>query len=279
MIAAILLGALAQTGLMNAAPRVEIIVAATSVVVIGSNSARGVTASATGIPQPVIASSGTTTTITDRSPGTRVLRGTYEIVVPASATVYLRVRCTLTENDPCPNATVRVTGVKQVVYESTDGRATISDISGDVNATSLHGSVSILRVAGSVDAASQTNAINVSNARGRVVVRSITGMIALESLMAGAQATNTTGEIKLSGAVTGGARYELTTDVGQIRLYLADGAGATIDVNANPDAVRVRTQGARSTGNGERRRTVVVGNGSARVSARTLSGGVDIGRR
>ncbi len=279
MITAILLAAVAQTGLVNAVTRVEITTAATNITVTGSPSARTVTATASGVPQPVIASTGSVATISDRNPGTRVLRGTYEIVVPAAVTVFVRVGCTLTEGEPCPNATVRIAGVRNVIYESTDGRATISGISGDVEATSLHGSITIRDVRGSVNAASQTNAINVANARGRVEVRSITGMIALESLMGGGSATNTTGEIKLTGAVTAGASYNLSTDVGQIRLYFADGAGATIDVNADPDAVRVRTQGARSTRNGERRRTVVIGNGSARVSARTLSGGVDIGRR
>ena len=279
MIAINLLAALLQVS-GAASSRIDIVTSATNVIVTGSPSESAVrVATSTGVQRPSVTTSGAVTTIRDADESERIIRGTYEVVVPGGSSVSLRVRC-IVENDlPCPNATVRITAVAAVEYEGVDGNATIGSVRGDVNAASLYGTLTITDVGGKVEAASQTNAVNVRNVRGEVQVRSTTGMIALESLVGGATATNTTGEIKLSGTVGSQSRYQMTTDIGQIRIYLADGSNATIEVNANPDAINVRTKGARITSRGERRRTVIVGTGSTRISARTLQGGVDIGRR
>ena len=271
---------LAAALLLQSVSQVEIATAATDVVVIGADAAASVTAeSANGAQRPVLSVTQGVARVRDANESVRRVTGSYRITVPRSAHVVLRIRCVLEPDMPCPNAKVRIEGVASVAYQGFDGTAVISNVRGDVTAESLHGTVDVRSVGGGVSASSQTNAIRVTDVRGPSTIRSVTGMIYLQSLLGGASVTNTTGEIRLSGQVGSSARYELTTDIGQIRIALAEGSNATIEVNAPSDAVRVFTPGARVSRGGSRRRTVTIGSGSARISARTLNGGVDIGQR
>jgi hypothetical protein len=272
--------ALLQAASLTAGPTVEIVTAAEHVVVTGSASATQVDVRASGgALRPVVAATRSGFTIRDANASTDIVRSAYEITVPGSSKVTIRVRCKVVPGKPCPNATVRISGVMGVSYESFDGRAVIMDIGGDVKASSLTGSLEVRRVAGLVEASSQTNAIDVTDVAGNTTVRSTTGMIALSSIRGNVSATNTTGEIRLSGDISRRSRYELATDIGQIRLHISDTANATVDVNAPSEAIRVRIPGVLVTSSRDRQRTIIAGDGSARISARTLSGGVDIGRR
>ena len=265
--------------LAQATSQVEIVTAATDVVVIGADGQATVNAvSGEGVQRPVVSSSQGITRIRDANESLRRVNGSYRITVPRAARVTLRVRCEVEPDMSCPNSRIRIESVASVSYESFDGTAVIENVRGDVSAESLHGTVEVRNVTGKVTATSQTNAIRVTDARGPATIRSVTGMIYLQSLLGGASVTNTTGEIRLSGQVGQSARYEMTTDVGQIRIALAPGSNATIEVNAPADAVRVFSADARTSETGSRRRTIVIGSGTARISAKTLNGGVDIGR-
>jgi len=275
-----IVAAMLQASSAGAIQEVEIVTAATSVTVTGSSTVGRATVSTTGgIAAPQIVVENGVSTILDSHQATDILRGGYRVVVPSRARLTLKIRCKVSTDKPCPNSTVRIDGVASVTLGVVDGDVSIQNVTGNVEASSIHGTLTIRNVGGTVEAASQTNAVNVSDVHGATIVRSTTGMIRLSSLAGGVTATNTTGEVWLSGRVSAESRYEMTTDIGQIRIDLAPESNATIEVNARPEAITVRTPGARVTSRGERRRVIVIGKGGARVSARTLSGGVDIGRR
>jgi hypothetical protein len=264
----------------SAAPTVDIVTAVTNIEVVGSESVRATSVSASGgAPRPVTTTAGRTTMVRDADPAARVVSGAYRIEVPAGAIVSLRVRCAIETDRPCPNATVHIEGVSSVTYQSADGRAVIENVSGNVVAKTLFGFVTVRRVAGNIEAASQTAGVTVADARGSVVARSTTGMIELRSIRGGVTATNTTGEVRLAGEPASGSTYRISTDIGHIRLDLPETSNATIEVNSKENALQIRTAGARIASRAGRRATVVLGNGSAHVFAETLNGGVDIGRR
>ena len=276
----LILAALLNPQSANAATALEIITAAKRVVITGSASAREVTVRTTdGAPMPVRSLDNGSIVIRDADQTARIINGTYQISVPLNTELRIRVRCEVVEDQPCPNSSVTITNVGPVKFESVDGKVEIKRVAGDVDAATLYGSLTISSVKGSVNAASQTNAINVDSVTGSVLTRSSTGMTFITSALGGAKATNTTGEIKLAGRVLQSSEYSLTTDIGHIRIELADGSDAYIEANAPPERVRVRTAAARTLRVDRRRSIVVLGAGGTRITAETLNGGIDIGKR
>lgn len=255
----------------------DVITAAKRVVITGSSTSRDVLVRALdGAAAPSRTVNEGRVVIRDADESARIVNGTYRIIVPLNTQLRVRIRCEIVENQPCPNSTVSIENVGVVKFESVDGKAEISRINGDVHAATLHGSLTISAVKGSVVAASQTNAINVNDVTGNLVTRSITGMTSISSALGGAKATNTTGEIKLAGRVSKSSQYSLTTDIGHIRLGLADGSDATIEANAPPERITIHGPGARRTHVNGRRSIIIVGSGGARITAETLNGGIEI---
>ncbi len=193
----------------------------------------------------------------------------------------------------------------------TGSRATLSAVSGTIDASGIHGSLEVNNVSGSVDVrdvgssvsvegvsgritvANIGNDARVQNVSGRISVTGVGGTVSAETVsgsivLAGLRgdrvhATSVSGSIDFTGTVGPSARYEFETHSGRTELRLASNANAAISVetfsggvsNDYPGAVRRRNG---DSGDDQTNFDYVIGRGEGRVRAETFSGTVHISR-
>jgi DUF4097 and DUF4098 domain-containing protein YvlB len=188
-------------------------------------------------------------------------------------------------------------------------RASLSAVSGDINASGLRGRLEVSNVSGTVDVrdigaslsaegvSSRITATNISgdarveNVSGRISVTGVGGSVSVETVSGSiavravrgerVRATTVSGNIDFAGPVTASGRYEFETHSGRTDLRLASNANAAISVETFSGSVTNEYPGAvrRQNDDPEEARTnfdYVIGRGEGRVRAETFSGSVHI---
>ena len=188
-------------------------------------------------------------------------------------------------------------------------RASLSAVSGSINAAGLRGAVDVSNVSGAVDVRDLGSSLNVEGVSGRITVanvasdahvENVSGRVSLVGVGGSASAetvsgnigisgvkgdrvhvTTVSGDIDFAGTVTGSGRYEFETHSGQANLKLASNAQATISVetfsgsvsNDYPGAVRRKNS---DPDDDSTNFDFIVNRGGGRVRVETFSGSVHI---
>ena len=154
-------------------------------------------------------------------------------------------------------------GVREVNAESVSGAVRVSQVNGNLRAESVSGGVRAESVSGNVEASTVSGGIRLLNIQSRDV-----------------RSETVSGEIVYTGSIEGGGKYDFESHSGTLRLNIPRSAGANVSVetfsgDVNTDFSVVRQPGDRQRGSFE----FTIGDGRARISAQTFSGGIHINHR
>ena len=156
-----------------------------------------------------------------------------------------------------------VSGVEGgVVVASQDGRITLTDLRGTIQAKSDDGSITATRVRGD-----------------NLVLQSSDGHLKLEDVAASSlDAQTRDGSIEAHGlAIAGGAQHAvLHTGDGSIRVALATGADLTVDASTSDGHIDVDGNAASNGDSDSAQRTVRVGNGSGSLQLSSGDGSIHL---
>lgn len=194
----------------------------------------------------------------------------------------------------------------RLAIESISGTVKVTDIKGDVSASTVSGDVRITgaaRISGAktisgvveiVDAQSD-GGIETSSVSGDVLLRrvtarrlnagSVSGHIKLEELQCDrVSASTTSGSITFSGPLARNGRYELNGFSGDVRVILTGNTGFEVDANTFSGHINAEvpiTSRGSAPGDGARRKSLngTFGDGSAVLDLTTFSGSIVISKR
>ena len=143
---------------------------------------------------------------------------------------------------------------------------------------SVQGAVAVERTKGRVDAHTFNDSIHLADITGDVTAETINGGITLERIDASSVDVSTVnGEISYDGTIKDGGLYRLTSHNGPIDVALADRTNATVTVRTfNGDVTS--TLPVKIEQADKHRRTLTIGNGSARIEIESFNGGISLHR-
>jgi DUF4097 and DUF4098 domain-containing protein YvlB len=190
-------------------------------------------------------------------------------------------------------------------------RVSITNISGSVTATGLHGDLSVDVVSGDIEISNSTHLVNVKSLSGdttitdvesdgnlsvgavsgdltflrvkvrRLSVNVISGDVVATDVSAdGVELTSMSGSVQYSGPIARNGRYQLQAHSGDIRIAIGGNVG--FDLRAETFSGQIRADSGielKSPTSSRRSLRGTVGDGSAVVVATTFSGNVIISRR
>lgn len=167
-----------------------------------------------------------------------------------------------------------------VNLNSVSGDITLDCGADDVMVQSVSGDVNVTNVRGTLEAGSTSGDVDVSNARGSVNAHSVSGDISLDGIEGreiGAETVS--GSIEFAGRMADNGRYRFEAHSGDVTVRAAGSLNATISVTTfsgdfESDFPIVLTPGRRI----QREWEFTLGNGGARVTLRSFSGGIYLRR-
>lgn len=198
---------------------------------------------------------------------------TYDVTVPVGS------RATLS----AVSGSINASGVH--------GRIEVSNVSGKVNVRDAGSSLSVEGVSGDITIATVGGDTHVENVSGRVSITGAGGSASVETVSGDiilngvrgdrVHATSVSGDIDFAGPAKGTGRYDFETHSGRTNLKLASNANTTISVETFNGSVSNDYPGAtrRRSSDPDDDTTVyeyVIGSGEGRVRAETFSGSVHI---
>ncbi|MDP3772728.1 MAG: DUF4097 family beta strand repeat-containing protein [Gemmatimonadales bacterium] len=188
------------------------------------------------------------------------------------------------------NTPVEVTAISSDIdIDGVCGAVNLNSVSGDITldcgaddvmVQSVSGDVSVTNVRGTLEAGSTSGDVDVSNARGSVNAHSVSGDISLDGIEGreiGAETVS--GSIEFAGRLAQNGRYRFEAHSGDVTVRAAGSLNATISVSTfsgdfESDFPIVLTPGSRV----QREWEFTLGNGGARLTLRSFSGGIYLRR-
>jgi hypothetical protein len=239
-----------------------------------------VVASATGVPSLQFDASSSHVTLEQvktswrgNQGGDGIGRATYDVTVPASA----RASLSAVSGD------INASGMRgRLEVSNVSGSVDVRDVGASLSAEGVSSRITVVNVAGDVRIENVSGRISVSGAGGSVNVETVSGPIALSGVRGErVHATSVSGGIDFAGPVTSSGRYEFETHSGRTELRLASNANAAISVETFSGSVSNDYPGAvrRRNSDPDDDRTnfdYVIGRGEGRIRAETFSGSVHI---
>lgn len=164
----------------------------------------------------------------------------------------------------------------EVSLETSNGRISAADLRGVARLRTSNGPVVVERLAGTVEIRTSNGRIEVKDAEGVVDAETSNGAI----VVAGAVLAQTgrfrtsNGAVDLRARLAEGASYEVRTSNGEVRLVLID-PDVQLDVATSNGQIELETEVA-ATEIGRSRLAGRIGQGAARLSARTSNGDITV---
>lgn len=192
----------------------------------------------------------------------------------------------------------------EVDAELVSGDITVRGASGRTAVTNVSGDIIVSDVDGPLRVGAMSGEISLTDVRGPVEVSSNSGDVSMRGMTANAiQVQVVQGEITFDGTLSPTGKYEFGTHSGDVRLYLADNAKGTLELQSftgslhstypmvlQPDSnisgsamtrsfsSSGRQLGARALGLSQRQRLDFGGGGGAHVVVSTFNGDVHVSR-
>lgn len=150
--------------------------------------------------------------------------------------------------------------LRRLTIESVSGSQKIDDVSGDVRADAVSGRIEMNNITGDIEAESVSGRLMMLDVKSKFV-----------------KAGSVSGRVGFAGPIDPAGRYEFESHSGSIRLAVPENTGALLRVETFSGHVEsdfpVTLQPNRS---GQNRFEFQIGNGTARISAETFSGSINI---
>jgi DUF4097 and DUF4098 domain-containing protein YvlB len=198
---------------------------------------------------------------------------TYEVTVPTN------VRATLS----AVSGSIQATGVHGAMdVSSVSGRVDIRDAGATVAVEGVSGPITVVNVAGDLRVESVSAPLTVSNVGGTLSSETVSGRIDIQGVRGPrVRATTVSGAIDYAGGLAPSGRYDFESHSGRTTLRLPSNTSATLSVDTFSGAVSSEYPGAvrRTNSDTDEDNThyeYVLGKGDARVHIETFSGRVII---
>jgi DUF4097 and DUF4098 domain-containing protein YvlB len=197
----------------------------------------------------------------------------YEVTVPAGVRVLMRTT----------SGTLIARGVRgDIEAHNISGRVELSDIAGLADIASVSGQVAGANLNGGLRADVTSGEVNVSGAEGEIVIDNSSGTITLSGIRSTSVRVETmSGSVSFQGTIESAGRYEFTAHSGSIKLILPPSVGALLTAATYTGSITSEFTPPPQTmrrGDHEKRLELLLGDGSARITAETFSGAIIIGR-
>jgi DUF4097 and DUF4098 domain-containing protein YvlB len=188
------------------------------------------------------------------------------------------------------NGEIKAEGVEgELVLHSANGEIEVKGAPREAFLETMNAEIEFEGERSEVVARTLNGEIDLEGVTGRVEASTISGQIHVEGdAIEHAELRTMSGEIELDSSLAPGARVEAKTYSGQVRLRLPEQTSARFDVQSFSGGIQSdfssqtfdveEDDGGWRYGPG-RRRSFVVGEGDARISIESFSGGVKIERR
>ena len=162
----------------------------------------------------------------------------------------------------------------RVVVTAAAGDVAVRDVLGGVTLKTTSGDISVKRAAGSITAEAASGDVNVTGMEPvSLEIRAVSGDVrARAPRFDGVGIETVSGDVELAGMFMPGRQHVVSTVSGDVELALV--GGLTLAVRTVSGSVDCEHPDRRD-GDG-RRRPLVIGDGSAQLSVRTMSGDVDV---
>jgi DUF4097 and DUF4098 domain-containing protein YvlB len=197
----------------------------------------------------------------------------YDVTVPTG------VRATLSS----VSGSIDASGVRGPVEVSTvSGSARLRDLGSTLNVEGVSGDITITNVASDARVENVSGRISLTGIGGSASAETVSGSIVVAGVRGDrVHATSVSGDLDFAGAVSPTGRYDLETHSGTTRVRLASNANVAISVetfsgsvsNDYPGATRRRNSDSDDDGTNYE---YVIGRGSGRLHIETFSGSVHI---
>ena len=237
-----------------------------------------VVASTTGEPSLQFDASSTHVTLEQASPWRRGNRdrvgsATYEVTVPAGA------RASLSS----VSGSIDASGIR--------GPLEVNTVSGPLDARDIGSSLSVEGVSGRISVTNVGTEARIENVSGRISVAGVGGSLTTETVSGSTRisgvkgdrvhSTSVSGDIDFTGLVNGSRLYEFETHSGRAELRLLSNSSAAVSVETFSGSVSNDYPGAvrRRNGDSDDDQTnfdYTIGHGDGRVRVQTFSGSVHI---
>lgn len=192
---------------------------------------------------------------------------------------------------------VRVPRRARVWVKSATADISVDGVSGEVDVASVSGAVTVAgapalltaeSMDGDVDVTARARVTRVRTAGGDVTLRGAAGDVSVTSVSGGirlldsdlavGRVESVSGAVVFRGAIARGGTLDLQTHDAAIEVSLAQGQGAIVDVSAFGGTISNAIPGVVAQASKGKPTRYEVGNGDARVSVRSLKGGVRLRR-
>ena len=173
-----------------------------------------------------------------------------------------------------PDLDVRVPRRATIVVEASSSDLTAEDLSGEQQFRTASGDIDLARVSGTVaiEAASGDVAL-LATGELRLRARTVSGDLKVRAgRLTEVSATTTSGDLAIAGELAPEGTHKIETVSGDTILALAGGARIEVSTVTGDVSADVPHRSERADG----RRVVVVGDGRARLVARSMSGDIQI---
>ena len=177
-----------------------------------------------------------------------------------------------------------VRGVKgEASLETLSGHITLSDAVGKVNLESVSGNIEAENLKGDVLAESVSGRVTIRNVDGDVTTESVSGSVLISGASARrVRAETVSGSLSYDGPIEPAGDYSFTTHSGSLTLAVPNNAGATVSLetfNGSVDSdFPVTLEAGANRGDGESQFEFRIGDGRARITLETFTGGIRIQR-
>lgn len=176
---------------------------------------------------------------------------------------------------------ITVTGARGSIDAKTlAGDVVITGGTDYVNASSVEGIVSITDARGKTTVKAVNKGVTLKNCAGAVVVEGVNGNITLEGIDSDdVEVSTLNGQIRYDGTIKDRGQYRFGAHTGGLSIAIPERANVTLSVVTYGGGLRSDfTLPVTDTPSERRRRTIVLGTGSARIDAESFQGGVRLRR-
>jgi len=228
---------------------------------------------AVGIEVPISVSVSTTGGLV-RVVATQPPRGGAQVTYDVRVPVWLPVSLNGVQ------AAISVEGTaSDVSVETVRGSVQIVGGNGRIAVRSVEGAVTVEGARGRIEASSVNQNVRVSRSSGEVHAETVNGSVTLDRVeSAELYASAVNGSVDFVGPILNGGRYRLSSHNGRVRVSVQEAANATATVSTYNGEFRSAFPISLTGTSGDRRRTFVIGTGSARIEASSFNGNVEFVR-
>ena len=171
----------------------------------------------------------------------------------------------------------------EATLETLNGNITLSDAVGKVTLESVSGRIEAENLKGDVHAESVSGRVTIKNVDGDVIAESVSGTVAIGGASSRqVRAETVSGSLSYDGSIESAGDYSFTTHSGSLTLAVPPNAGATVSLetfNGSVDSdFPVTLEAGANRGDGESQFEFRIGDGRARITLETFSGGIRIQR-